>query len=150
MTLLIDIRLLRCVAAIVTSSLARLSVLGVIILGLLSGFGSITTALSFFHLMSRSHWSPITPSDLLSAERSLHQTRHDLAHKREELRRKREAGIEGGGGGGWGMKGLLRNPFGERVDGSEGALEMEVKGLEMMELQVGRSLEGMKQRKVSL
>jgi hypothetical protein len=48
------------------------------------------------------------------------------------------------------MKGLLRNPFGERVDGSEGALEMEVKGLEMMELQVGRSLEGMKQRKVSL
>lgn len=51
-----DLVLALALSAVSTAALARLSVLGVLVLGGLSGFGSITTALNFFGRMSRSHW----------------------------------------------------------------------------------------------
>lgn len=49
-------------AGVITACLARLSVLGVLVLGALSGFGSITTAFQFFGRMAKSHWYVQTSS----------------------------------------------------------------------------------------
>lgn len=67
-------------------SLGRVVVLGVVILGSLSGFGAVRSAWNFFeHRRAGSH--TLTDNDLLQAERSLYRVRQDLMSKKDEINR---------------------------------------------------------------
>ena len=78
-------------------SLGRLIVLGVVVLGVLSGFGAVRTAWGFFEHASGVAGRSLTDNDLLQAERSLYRVRHDLVAKREELSRITVPSTPGGG-----------------------------------------------------
>ncbi|CED83743.1 Predicted G-protein coupled receptor [Phaffia rhodozyma] len=124
-------------------AIMRASVLGVLILGGLSGFGSITTALSFLENMSRGHWQAISSEDLLNAERSLYHVRRDLSIKKEELRRTGANQVDPG----W-----LRRTLKTIAGGSDerSSLNKEIAGLEMMEIQISKNLGAMKIRKSTM
>jgi len=81
------------------SSLGRVVVMGVIVLGALSGFGAVRTALNFYEqirggagyvkplLRGLAHDRSLSDTDIIQAERSLYRVRHDLVAKREEIGR---------------------------------------------------------------
>lgn len=120
-------------------SLGRVVVLGVVILGSLSGFGAVRSAWNFFeHRRAKSH--TLTDNDLLQAERSLYRVRQDLISKKDEINW--YVVPSGEGSGGW-----MGRIFGGENNQSA-ALEAELRGLETMEMQVSRSLKAMKARKV--
>ena len=89
---------------------SRLVVVGIVILGLLSGFGAVSNAWDFFpaFLGSARYFSPAamrikakgkfreTPSDqdVLFAEQSLTRIRNDLLSRRQELERRSGATVK--------------------------------------------------------
>lgn len=79
-------------------SLGRVVVLGVVILGSLSGFGAVRSAWNFFE-HRRAGSRTLTDNDLLQAERSLYRVRQDLISKRDEINR--YAVPNGEGSSGW-------------------------------------------------
>lgn len=68
-----------------TLVMARYNVLGTIILGSLSGFGSVTTAWGYFPLSCGKNRKTPTQAEVDRVEQSLLRIRADLASKREEL-----------------------------------------------------------------
>ncbi|KIR59692.1 hypothetical protein I314_04688 [Cryptococcus bacillisporus CA1873] len=119
-------------------SLGRVVVLGVVILGSLSGFGAVRSAWNFFeHRRAGSHM--LTDNDLLQAERSLYRVRQDLISKKDEINR--YVVPSGESSSGW-----MGRIFGVE-NNQTAALEAELRGLETMEMQVSRSLKAMKARK---
>ncbi|KAL0255458.1 hypothetical protein I308_100262 [Cryptococcus tetragattii IND107] len=119
-------------------SLGRVVVLGVVILGSLSGFGAVRSAWNFFeHRRAGSH--TLTDNDLLQAERSLYRVRQDLISKKNEINR--YVVPSGESSSGW-----MGRIFGGE-NNQTAALEAELRGLETMEMQVSRSLKAMKARK---
>ncbi|KAF8264979.1 Abscisic acid G-protein coupled receptor-domain-containing protein, partial [Lactarius quietus] len=68
-----------------TLVMARYNVLGTIILGSLSGFGSVTTAWGYFPLSCGKNRHTPTQAEVDRVEQSLIRIRADLASKREEL-----------------------------------------------------------------
>ncbi|RXK39301.1 hypothetical protein M231_03380 [Tremella mesenterica] len=121
-------------------SLGRLIVLGVVVLGGLSGFGAVRTAWGFFEHASGARSRPVTDSDLLQAERSLYRVRHELIAKREELNRLAVPSTPGGSS--W-----MGRVFGSREDQESASVRAELSGLQAMERQVSRSATAMKLRK---
>jgi hypothetical protein len=102
------------------SSLGRVVVLGVVVLGALSGFGAVRTALNFYENIQGGVGYVLTPdliadisslsdTDIIQAERSLYRVRHDLVAKREEI--SRVSGHTGPGGSGW-----MGKVFGSKAD----------------------------------
>ncbi|CAE6389794.1 unnamed protein product [Rhizoctonia solani] len=67
-----------------TAALMRLSVLGTVVLGTLSGFGAITTAWMFAGALGKKRWEGITKQDIASAEHSLTRVRNDLDLRNRE------------------------------------------------------------------
>ncbi|OWZ47461.1 hypothetical protein C352_02380 [Cryptococcus neoformans CHC193] len=120
-------------------SLGRVVVLGVVILGSLSGFGAVRSAWNFFE-HRRAGSRTLTDNDLLQAERSLYRVRQDLISKRDEINR--YAVPSGEGSSGW-----MGRIFGGE-NNQTASLEAELRGLETMEMQVSRSIKAMKARKV--
>ncbi|WVO15091.1 hypothetical protein L204_102735 [Cryptococcus depauperatus] len=116
-------------------SLGRVVVLGVVVLGGLSGFGAVRSAWNFFE-HHRAGSKTLTDNDLLQAERSLYRVRQDLVAKQDELDRFNEQLSEGPGG--W-----MGKVFGE-YNSQTTSLRAELKGLQVMESQVSRSLKAMK------
>ncbi|ODO09120.1 hypothetical protein I350_02720 [Cryptococcus amylolentus CBS 6273] len=118
-------------------SLGRVVVLGIVVLGGLSGFGAVRTAWNFFE-HHRAGGKSLTDNDLLQAERSLYRVRQDLISKKEEV--ERYAPVSGSSGG-W-----MGRMFGGE-NGRVASLQAELGGLAAMESQVARSLKAMKVRK---
>ncbi|WWC89141.1 uncharacterized protein L201_004059 [Kwoniella dendrophila CBS 6074] len=123
-------------------SLGRVVVLGVLVLGSLSGFGAVRSAWNFFEHTIGTGSRSLTDNDILQAERSLYRVRHDLVTKREEIARVADAsGISTPVRGGW-----MGRMFGSQNQEAI-SLQAELSGLKTMEHQVSKSLKAMKIRK---
>ncbi|KAF9529867.1 Abscisic acid G-protein coupled receptor-domain-containing protein [Crepidotus variabilis] len=74
---------------VVTTTLGKLVVLGTVILGLLSGFGSVSGSWGVYSLVlgARDHKGVPTVHDIDSAAYSLRKIRDDIDQRREEARR---------------------------------------------------------------
>ncbi|WWC62152.1 uncharacterized protein I303_104744 [Kwoniella dejecticola CBS 10117] len=123
-------------------SLGRVVVLGVLVLGSLSGFGAVRTAWNFFEHTIGAGSRSLTDNDILQAERSLYRVRHDLVNKKEEITRVDAAsGTSTPARGGW-----MGRMFGSQNQEAI-SLQAELSGLKTMEHQVSKSLKAMKLRK---
>ncbi|WVQ67291.1 uncharacterized protein L199_005486 [Kwoniella botswanensis] len=123
-------------------SLGRVVVLGVLVLGSLSGFGAVRSAWNFFEHAIGAGSRSLTDNDILQAERSLYRVRHDLVTKREEIARvEATSGTSTPARGGW-----MGRMFGSQNQEAI-SLQAELSGLKTMEHQVSKSLKAMKLRK---
>ncbi|KAF7369745.1 G protein-coupled receptor 89 [Mycena venus] len=104
-----------------TATLSRLVVLGTIILGLLAGFGAVSSSWAFIP----SQKTVVVPAeqDIVSAEYSLSSIRDDLGRRRAEASRRAAA---------------------QQTDDLQ-----EIKGLEALEYQMSRSLEDLRARRAA-
>ncbi|RSH87209.1 hypothetical protein EHS25_003118 [Saitozyma podzolica] len=110
------------------SSMGRVVVLGVLILGSLSGFGAGVGAKTRRLL---------NENDILDAERSLYRVRHEIVSKREEIARESTSAPASD-----------RSWMGRFFSGGEMAsLETELRGLQGMEKQASRHVRMLKLRK---
>ncbi|KAJ6626017.1 Abscisic acid G-protein coupled receptor-domain-containing protein [Mycena sp. CBHHK59/15] len=119
-----------------TATLSRLVVLGTIILGLLAGFGAISSSWAFFP--SRSPVTTPTDQDIVSAEYALSSVRDDLERRRAEAERRAASQQTEGT---WISRVMPSFRGDERLQ--------ELKGLEALEYQMGRSLDDLRQRRAT-
>lgn len=77
-----------------TSALAQLIVLGTIILGLLSGFGAVSSAWRFLPFVTR-NWNVPNDQDVDTSQYALSSIRNDLRDRRLELERRSGNAAEG-------------------------------------------------------
>ncbi|KAG6816018.1 hypothetical protein H0H93_008684, partial [Arthromyces matolae] len=117
-----------------TSYLARLIVIGTVILGLLSGFGAVNHTWSFIPRISKI--SEPTEQDVSSAEYSLQSVRKDLS-ERQALAQQRANSSDGGKS--W-MSRLTPNLRGDD-------LTQELRGLEALEYHMSSNVESLKARR---
>ncbi|ESK89497.1 g protein-coupled receptor 89 [Moniliophthora roreri MCA 2997] len=120
------------------ATLARLVVLGTIILGLLSGVGAIAGLEEYAGCFRREKSTPTT-RDIEASERALAKVREDLQNRRDEVHRR--AGSEGGSSGSSSWVSRVTSKF---TGGDEYALE--IKGLEALEYQMSLNLEDLRTR----
>ncbi|KAL1734583.1 Abscisic acid G-protein coupled receptor-domain-containing protein [Schizophyllum commune] len=116
------------------SVLARLVVLGTTILGLLSGFGAISTAWPYLPFVSRKKSLP-TEQDLRQAEHSLDRIRADLATLNGEITRTSASSTDGS----W----ISRVATSFR--GGDGRAQ-ELKGLRALEAEMSRNYDDLTRR----
>lgn len=122
-------------------SLGRVVVCGVVVLGLLSGYGAIRTAYMFYENGGLRRGKTITREDVINAERSLYRVRHDQAAKREQLAARQQQQpsnlpAQSGWLGSWSSRG----------DREASEIARELEGLAAVEVQVSRSLSAMRMR----
>ncbi|KAF9262093.1 hypothetical protein L218DRAFT_868670 [Marasmius fiardii PR-910] len=119
-----------------TATLARLVVLGTIILGLLSGVGAIASLEEYAGLFGRSKSDP-SPRDIELAERALGQVREDLRRRREEAsRRANDTPVTSTS---WVSRVVPKFTGGDD-------LTLEIKGMETLEYQMSQNLEDLRRR----
>jgi len=128
---------------ITASVLARLIVVGTIILGMLSGFGAISNAWAFFPLFSRAKRIDPTADDVVAATHALDRVRSDLIDRRAELKRLRNAQPESQ------VTWLSRMTSSFRGDSQLSSVSQEVSGLEALDYQMSQNLEDMKLRQAN-
>ncbi|KDQ55997.1 hypothetical protein JAAARDRAFT_36792 [Jaapia argillacea MUCL 33604] len=124
----------------IIASLSRLIVLGTIILGLLSGFGAISTAWAFFPLLSRKSRNHPSSRDVANSAQALDRVRSDLNQRKEEMTRLRSTQPEVQ------VSWYSRVASGFRGDNQITSLSQEITGLEALEYQMARNLDDMKSR----
>jgi hypothetical protein len=133
------------------ASLGRVVVLGVLIMASLSGIGAVKTAWDYLE-QAAGGGHKISDADVLQAERSLYRVRQDLVAKRDELNRLASALPERAGwmGGVFGGKGGQRECVlhGPELMTEAAAARAELQGLQAMEVELTRSLAGMKAKQV--
>ncbi|KIJ25365.1 hypothetical protein M422DRAFT_216812 [Sphaerobolus stellatus SS14] len=122
-----------------TSTLARLVVVGTIILGLLAGFGAVSAFFTYFQF-SRARRETISEARILTSEQALSRVRNDLAQRQRQLDRTAVNASESQGGFFSRM-----NPFSSESESS--AIQREIQGLEALEYHMSRNLEYMQQRR---
>ncbi|KAJ7038865.1 G protein-coupled receptor 89 [Mycena alexandri] len=120
----------------VTATLSRLVVLGTIILGLLAGFGAVSSSWNF--IPSKQTMTVPTEQDVLSAQYALSSVRDDLQRGREEAARRAAAQAP---------EGTWISRVMPSFRGDENLQEL--KGLEALEYQMTRSLDDLRQRRAS-
>ncbi|EIN05158.1 hypothetical protein PUNSTDRAFT_146054 [Punctularia strigosozonata HHB-11173 SS5] len=120
-----------------TTALARLVVLGTVILGLLSGFGATSNAWAFLPALARVKRDTPTEEDVKAATSALERIRDDLAQRRADKARTEEPQSESS----W----LSRVVPTLRGDDK---MTMEMRGLETLEHQMSRNLDQLRQRRV--
>ncbi|KAF5329522.1 hypothetical protein D9619_009069 [Psilocybe cf. subviscida] len=118
-----------------TAALSRLIVLGTIVLGLLSGFGAISSSWQFLPFGSRNKGTP-SEQDIDTAQYALNSVRNDMKQRREEAARRDGSSPQGS----W----LSR--VGSSFRGSD-SLALELQGLEALEFQMTRNLESLRERR---
>ncbi|GLB44430.1 putative the Golgi pH regulator (GPHR) family N-terminal [Lyophyllum shimeji] len=123
---------------IFTASLARLIVLGTLILGLLSGFGAVSTSWAFIPWLSPSRGVP-TDQDVATAEYTLQSVRNDLRDRRAAADQQRRASAHDTSTS-WFAR-LTPN-----FRGGDG-LSQELRGLEALEYQMSRNVEALRARR---
>ncbi|KAH9924238.1 Abscisic acid G-protein coupled receptor-domain-containing protein [Amylocystis lapponica] len=129
---------------ITMTTLSRLTVMGTIILGLLSGFGAINTAWTFFPLFSRTKRTHPSEEEVLSAERGLYRVQNDLLQRRLDIQ-KLEAAQQPATESGW----FSRVVPSFRGDSQLSSARQELSGLESLEYEMSRNLEALKQRRAN-
>ncbi|KDR78231.1 hypothetical protein GALMADRAFT_65417 [Galerina marginata CBS 339.88] len=117
-----------------TTALSRLIVLGTIVLGLLSGFGAISSSWKFLPFGSRSETVP-SERDIDTAKYALASIRNDMRDRRAEAARREGVTPEGS----WFSR------VGSSFRGGD-SLAQELQGLEALEYQMCRNLEAMRER----
>jgi len=127
---------------IIVTTLSRLTVLGTIILGALSGFGAINTAWTFFPVFYGAPRSHPTDDDIQAAEQGLQQVQNDLTHRRSEVQ-KLEAAQQPDPDSSW----FSRVVPSFRGDSQLSSIRQELRGLEALEYEMSRNLESLKQRR---
>ncbi|KIK02881.1 hypothetical protein K443DRAFT_96034 [Laccaria amethystina LaAM-08-1] len=120
---------------IMTAALSRLIVLGTIILGLLSGFGAISSSWQYLPFLSRAQSVPGN-QDVDASEYALASIRNDLRTRRAEAERRAESKVEGS----WFSR------VGTSFRGGD-SLTQELLGLEALEYQMSRKTESLRQRR---
>ncbi|PIL25812.1 transporter [Ganoderma sinense ZZ0214-1] len=128
--------------SVAVATLSRLTVIGTVILGALSGFGAIDTAWDFFPVFSRHGPARTHPTDeeVRIAEAGLQRVREDLARRQKDLQNL-EAAKKPDTQSSWLYRAL------PSFQGSESsALAQEIAGLQTLEYEMGRSLDALKQR----
>ncbi|KAH9886708.1 Abscisic acid G-protein coupled receptor-domain-containing protein [Cubamyces lactineus] len=126
---------------LLASTLSRLTVVGTVFLGLLSGFGAIDTAWDFFPVLSRTSRPDPTDEEVRTAESGLERVREDLVQRRRDLRTL-EASKQPDAQSNWLSRTVLNWPQGSESS----ALAQEISGLEALEYEMSRNLEALKQR----
>ncbi|KAI0651100.1 Abscisic acid G-protein coupled receptor-domain-containing protein [Trametes meyenii] len=126
---------------VLASTLSRLTVIGTVILGLLSGFGAIDTAWDFFPVFSRNHRSHPSDEEVRTAESGLQRVRDDLAQRRRDLR-DLEATKQPGSQGSW----LSRALPGWPGSSESTSMSQEITGLQALEYEMARNLDALKQQ----
>ncbi|KAJ6465721.1 G protein-coupled receptor 89 [Mycena sanguinolenta] len=119
-----------------TAILSRLVVLGTVVLGLLAGYGAVSSSWAF--IPSKNTVIVPTEQDIVSAEYALSSIRDDLERKRAEAARRSAAQQADGT---WISRVMPSFRGDENLQ--------ELKGLEALEYQMGRSLEDLRKRRAA-
>lgn len=117
------------------NAVARMTVLGTLLLGLLSGFGAVSTAWSFRPSVSASE--EVTDKDINSAAAALERVRTDLSQRQREAQ---ESGAVQESPS-WLPTRLFKGPSGAS------ALLQEIEGLRALESQMARNLDALQRRR---
>ncbi|KAI0354206.1 hypothetical protein OH77DRAFT_517207 [Trametes cingulata] len=123
------------------STLSRLTVIGTVILGLLSGFGAIDTAWDFFPVFSRKARSDPSDEEVRTAEAGLRRVREDLAQRQKDLRTL-EATKKPDNQSSW----LSRALPSWQGSSESSSIAQEITGLQALEYEMSRNLDALKQR----
>ncbi|KAI0742936.1 Abscisic acid G-protein coupled receptor-domain-containing protein [Daedaleopsis nitida] len=139
---------------VTASTLSRLTVIGTVILGALSGFGAIDTAWDFFPVFSQATRAHPTDDEVRAAEAGLQRVRDDLASRQRDLRTleaskasrlytavKNEAQSSH-----W----LYRALPTFQGSSESSSLAQEVSGLQALEYEMSRNFEVLKQRQADV
>ncbi|KJA24873.1 hypothetical protein HYPSUDRAFT_135640, partial [Hypholoma sublateritium FD-334 SS-4] len=118
-----------------TAVLSRLIVLGTIILGLLSGFGAISSSWQFLPFGSRAATVP-SEQDIDTAQYALTSIRNDMRARREEASRREISPSQD----------TWFSRVGSTFRGTD-SLSLELQGLEALEFQMTRNLETLRERR---
>ncbi|KAI0633056.1 Abscisic acid G-protein coupled receptor-domain-containing protein [Trametes polyzona] len=124
------------------ATLSRLTVIGTVILGLLSGFGAIYTAWDFFPVFTRNTKSHPSDEEVHAAESGLQRVREDLAQRQKELR-VLEASKKPEAQSSW----LSRALPSWQGSSEASSMAQEITGLQALEYQMSRNLDALKQRR---
>ncbi|PVF94582.1 hypothetical protein CPB86DRAFT_817865 [Serendipita vermifera] len=124
-------------ASFFTKAVARMTVLGTLLLGLLSGFGAVSTAWSFQPFIGSKQ--DVSERDINSASAALERVRSDLRNRQEEARRT-------------GVSESSRSWLPTRLfkGGAESALLQELDGLVALENQMTRNLEALRSQRAEI
>ncbi|KAG8993196.1 hypothetical protein FRB94_010952 [Tulasnella sp. JGI-2019a] len=137
-------------ADVITTSLSRLTVIGVLILGLISGYGCISTAFMFFADIVRSDSVEPSSLEIVQVEQSISRVRADLDDRRREVNQRQllqQTSEPAGPSGGW----LGRLPTLWRSGDPEATgLQREIIGLEMLEREMENNVNQLKMRKARI
>ncbi|KAF8608098.1 hypothetical protein BDV93DRAFT_241420 [Ceratobasidium sp. AG-I] len=131
---------------VLTSALARLSVLGTVVLGTLSGFGAIATAWMFTDALGKRRWVEITKQDIANAEHSLTRVRNDLEVRNREAQALDLQNTKNPQARSWGSR-FLGALGGESEMTS---LRREMSGLRALEGEMARELDQMRTRQARM
>ncbi|QRV98015.1 G protein coupled receptor [Ceratobasidium sp. AG-Ba] len=131
---------------LLTSALARLSVLGTVVLGTLSGFGAIATAWMFTDALGKKRWTEITKQDISNAEHSLTRVRNDLEIRTREAQNLELRDTKTTQNRTWGSR-FLGAFSGESEMTS---LRREIAGLQALEFEMSRELDQMRARQARM
>ncbi|KAI0331388.1 hypothetical protein GY45DRAFT_1322435 [Cubamyces sp. BRFM 1775] len=129
--------------SILASTLSRLTVVGTVFLGLLSGFGAIDTAWDFFPVLSRTSRPHPTDEEVRTAESGLERVRDDLTQRRKDLRTRQASKPDAQSN--WFSRTVMSWPG----DSESSALAQEISGLKALEYEMSRNLEALKQRQAN-
>ncbi|KAJ3811783.1 G protein-coupled receptor 89 [Lentinula aff. lateritia] len=134
---------------LITSSLARLLVVGTIILGLLSGFGAVSSSWTFLPscISSSTTQGSGVPSerDIEQTERALERVKDDLTTRKHQLEAKRNATSSSNGGAPTSAGASWYFRIVPNLRGNDD--EAEVAGLQMLYEQMDHNLSDLKRRK---
>ncbi|KAH9931624.1 Abscisic acid G-protein coupled receptor-domain-containing protein [Epithele typhae] len=130
---------------IMASTLSRLTVIGTVIIGALSGFAAIDTAWDFFPVFSKQSRSHPTDDEVRNAESGLGRVREDLVRRQKELRTLEESKNPEAHSSHWLYRALPS--FSGNSEAS--SLAQEISGLQALEYEMSRNLETLKQRQAS-
>ncbi|KAB5593286.1 G protein coupled receptor [Ceratobasidium theobromae] len=129
-----------------TAALARLSVMGTVVLGILSGFGAIATAWMFADALGKKQWAEITKQDIANAENSLVRVRNDLELRSREAQALELQNTKNPQTRSWGSRFL--GAFSGESEAT--ALRREIAGLRALEVEMARELEHMRVRRARM
>ncbi|KAF8588091.1 hypothetical protein K439DRAFT_1630121 [Ramaria rubella] len=124
-----------------TATLARLVVLGTIILGVLAGFGATSAVFTYFQI-ALANREAVSDAQIVASEQALFRVRNDLLERRRQVERNTPSEPENRGGF---FSNL--NPFSGNPELS--SLRREIQGLEALEYQMSRNIEYMQQRRTA-
>ncbi|KAG6826861.1 hypothetical protein H0H92_014119 [Tricholoma furcatifolium] len=128
-----------------TTALARLVVVGTVILGLLSGFGAVNHTWTYLPSSLKTQIGDPTETDVSTAEYSLQNVRDDLRERRAIVEQRAAAQSADGSGSGGSTSWLSRVTPSFR--GTDDGLTAELRGLEALEYHMDLNVSALRARR---